>query len=183
MLRPLSFFLYSLSLFALPLNAQTLTQTTPAALQEGQAVSSTSQGFSLTLPKDWKVNESAQDNVFIASSPETGELNENIVVVSFKIIDAKVGLDQFYNQGLKALQQKLENFNLSKSGQGTIAGIPTKWLIYEHSLDNIHAKVIQYLLLTKDRGYVVTFTSSPDNFEKVLPLFQQIANSIQFSNN
>lgn len=188
------FSLVTSSLLVVSLFSQTLTKPAPtitnpasttatktASLEGGQSVSNPSNDFTLTLPSGWTVKEGGENNVFIASSSEKGDLSENLVIVSFKMITQKYTLDQFYSQGLTALQEKLQNFRLIKNGQGTIGGVPTKWLIYEHSLDNIHAEVIQYLVLTKEKGYVLTFTASPENFDQAFPLFQKISNTIQFN--
>jgi hypothetical protein len=140
-------------------------------------------GYSIEYPSDWKKNDVPQlDLVLFAPTKEAGEMPH----ASVNIVSEKVGkgihLEQFYSESVSNLSTALKEVQVEKSGTAELNGITGKWIQYTHVMQGVKFKVLQYFVVADETIFLITFSSSADDFEQYRPDFEKIANSFKVAN-
>ena len=140
------------------------------------------QGYIIEAPESWKAEEGTfgTDVIFFAPADgpdDTFRENMNVMVVPLEV---PVTREEFYGSSLRGLSHALTDFSLQK-GQGTeVGGIPAYQIVYTHRIGDTKAVVEQYLVMSGNRAFIFTFTAAPDSYEKYLPVFNRIIESVRF---
>jgi hypothetical protein len=119
---------------------------------------------------------------FIALAPalDTKDLfRENLNVITAKF-DFPITREEYYSLNIKSLNDLLTDFDLEESHDVQLGGIEARMLIFTHRIGVVNVKVIQYLLLIKQKAIVVSFTSDTIEYPKFKEQFDKIASTLNF---
>lgn len=171
---------FSLACSAFGLRADENAQ--PKATTRLEIYTNTEKGYSLEYPSDWKKSDVPQlDLVLFAPSKEN---NEN-PHASANIVSEKVGgsitLEQFYSESAANLKSALKDVQVEKSGSSALSGVPSKWVLYTHVLQGVKFRVMQYFVVAEETIFLITFSSSAQDFDYYRPDFERIANSFKIT--
>lgn len=142
-------------------------------------------GFNVDVPSTWKQQQGMVQEgiefVVIALSPAEDAKDaffENVNILVEKL-DKEYTLDEYYNANLQGLTQNIVNFNLVEQKNVDLNGVPAMRIEYTWG-DSSKVTTYQFIFVKGDKGFVVTFTATPDTFAKYQPIFDKIANSLKF---
>lgn len=138
--------------------------------------------FSLSFPSYWERNEGRMGTIVMALSPLESQMDtfrENVNVVN-ETLSQPMNVEQYFQANLPSMQSMLQNFSIVEVGSGVINGFQTKWMVYQHSMNNMNLKAIVYFFVYNNFGYCITLTSLVDQFDRFRNLFVQIANTFRF---
>ncbi len=140
-------------------------------------------GFSIKVPTGWRYGPNSTLKL-IAVRPIADSSDKSREYFNLNILDRKSSsLEREYEKLLRALASTYD-FNLSKEGNTTINGQPFKWLIETHKTPNNAANLTNYVFITYKSGktFILTLVSLSNDFERMEPLFKEIAESLVISN-
>lgn len=134
-------------------------------------------GYQISLPSAWdrKQNEGEGIDIFSVNL-KTGQSVS--VIVSDKI-DIQ-NLNQFVDDSLKELKVFTEEFHLIDRGTAKLDGKDSEWILYTGALSQNRGKILQYLISSNQRLYILTFGSLEEDFDISRPIFDEIAQSFRF---
>jgi serine/threonine-protein kinase len=139
-------------------------------------------GYSIEFPPEWEVMKGVMGTDVIALSPtkDPEDLFRENVNVIYAQLESPITREEYYSLNLRSLAQLLVDFDLEKSEDVKFGDVEAKKIIFTHTMGVVNAKVLQYLILDGDKAYVMTFTADPLDFDKILPTFEQVANSFKY---
>lgn len=134
--------------------------------------------YGIDYPETWqKKDVPSLDFVLFAPPKDSSkEIHASMNVIAEKT-GSEVTLDKFYNESVANLKSELKDVKIDGSGDRTISGIPSKWIVYTHVMQEVKFEVIQYFLAANDSVYLLTFSSIADDFNTYRPTFDSIAGS------
>jgi PsbP len=146
---------------------------------------SKSNGFSIMKPKGWDVKEnySASIPVFFISKIEgpSDRFTENINIAVERV--GSYGLNAYYDASIANLKKGLTDANIiGDVVDGETNGVKYKKVIFEYSYEGTPIKALDYIIVSNERGYVITCASAPKSFDKFKPKFEEIANTFKAEN-
>ena len=136
-------------------------------------------GFTIMYPGHWE--QRMVGTTVVALSPQEGPADtfrENANVV-FENLNMAMAPQQYAMASLGAMQRQLTGFALMEQGPTVVAGRPAHYLVYNHVMGQ-SLQVLAFFVVVGSRGYVVTCTATPAQFQRYRPLFMQIANTLRF---
>jgi hypothetical protein len=157
-----------------------------AACQELSLYRDSSYRFEVGVPAGWKYGKPKNypELLFISirnpvDTTEKFVENFNVNVVN----EANSNIDTAFTHMLN-FNRKTNDFQVLKQGVKNIDGQPFKWVISTHTNKYNNQLMYNYVLLTyKDaKAYIVTFVSTPKNFDTYLPFFERIAETFRLKN-
>jgi hypothetical protein len=141
------------------------------------------EGFSVSLPVDWEIQQNVEMQGYkiplIALRPAAkGDVfRENLVVVGEKLPFAMTP-EQYLKESQKGLSSMLKEFKPLNSGSLKASRSPAAYLVYTHKV-NMDLKVILFFIPKGDKGYTLSFSTTPASFAKYLDLFMAIGQSFK----
>ncbi|MGA2624668.1 MAG: DcrB-related protein [Bacteroidota bacterium] len=140
------------------------------------------EGFSMKFPAAWEKKEGFLGTKIIAWVPRNGSADQfrEDVNVTVDRLPKALTLDEYFQQSLINMKRVLTDFQDQEKGQGFIDDYDAKWMVYTHRLGGSTFKVLAYMIVKDDRGYVITCTALPDRFYTFRSQFEDIARSFQF---
>ncbi len=102
---------------------------------------------------------------------------ENVNVV-FEPLPMPMTVEQYAQANLQNMATSLQAFRVIEQGQGPVGGRQSWWGVYTHTMGQ-PLMVLAYFLVANGRGYVITCTASPAEFNRWRPMFVQIANTFR----
>lgn len=174
------------SLFLAIITTTQICAETPAASAPTPSLTekytNTEKNYSIAYPSTWKKAEVPRLDLVLFAPPKGSEDNTH---ASMNVVSEKVGpgitLEQFYSESAANLTTALTDVNVEKTGSGDIDGIPTKWVLYTHVMQNIKFRVLQYFLVAQDNVYLITFSSVADSFKDYNSEFENIVKSFKMT--
>jgi len=136
-------------------------------------------GFSIEFPKGWEQKEGFMGTTVVGLRPEKGdkeEFRENVNVV-VEDLSKPWTLKDYVKANLTNMQKLLTDFKVVDRGTTTLNGATAEWMTYYHRMGSYKLKVVVYMLVRSNRGYVITCSSVPDKFAHWESTFQGVANS------
>jgi hypothetical protein len=159
----------------LPATASTLT---------GKTYSNSQYGFSIQYPADWPPKEGASGTIVIFAGPAvtaTGGII-NINITSEKLPDSpKMSVSDYAKAGETQLQNAFANYAKASESNATIGGQPAVVRVFTGSINNISLKFAQAYLIKGNLSYIITYTSTPDMFDKYSDFFNLAITSFKFN--
>lgn len=140
-------------------------------------------GYSIVFPKNWEMKEKFMGLDVFALSPLEGDkdaFRENVNIIT-EDLSNPMSLDEYYSMGLVNLKTLLADFKEIDSGTIDVNGIPMKWIVYDHRMGEVRARVLQFIAVKDRRAFVITFSAMPDDFAKYRPAFEQIGKTFKFN--
>jgi hypothetical protein len=154
-----------------------------AAAMGGDLFADKEKGFSVMLPKKWEIKKGVMGAEVIALRPKGGSkdaFRENINVV-VENLNGTMLPKEYFKASQSVLQKVFAEFKVEKSGHTNIDKHDVYWVIFTHKMGGVRAKVLQYLTVEGNKGYVVTGSALPATFDKFKKSFEMVATSLKLS--
>jgi len=134
------------------------------------------------LPEDWEMKEGLMGTAVISLSPQenSGDQFRENLNVSYEDLPGDMSAEEYFKLSEPAMTKMLTAFQQYENGRVSINEADAKWIIYGHSMGNLNLKVLTYFLVNNGRGYVITCSSTPEQFSNFKKKFQKIADTFQF---
>jgi eukaryotic-like serine/threonine-protein kinase len=143
-------------------------------------------GIKLQYPSSWDKEENGtrQDTqidvvTFFPSANSTASLDITIDDIS----DEKgISVAQYASDGTTDLKQSLKNFKLvGSTTNNLLAGLPSYKSIYSYNDGNTLFKDMEIGGIKGDKVYVLTYEAGMSEYDRYLPIIQQLINSFQIT--
>jgi hypothetical protein len=160
-----------------------LVSTTVIA-QDTKTYTSDSLQFSIDVPQNWQLIENYNNQAaLVAIAPRTDatdDFSENVNVI-VDLTDLTGVTTDYYRdlsaEGIKAaLTANIDSITTDTLPNGLVAGI----IHYTHNTNDFSLKVITYLFIIENKGYVITCTAKKEDFADNLALFTKICSTFSF---
>lgn len=143
--------------------------------------------FRLEIPEDWTIGEGFSnqklDFVVIALSPE--DRKEDAFIENMNVLVEDLGkpvtLEQYFMWNLVGLMQELPSFHVHEKGNVMVDGVKMAVVVYSWDLEKEKTATYQFIFVKDDKGYVITFSAEPEQFDEYRPTFDTIARSFSFN--
>ena len=174
----------------------TLSTSTPIISNEkaagNQTIFSSSRGYSITYPNtlktDYTTNSSQPVDLYVYLSSSS---KIDAVVVATSEQTSGSTLQDFVNSNRAGIQS-YPNYQQISSQNTTLAGKPAYNIIYQvtvpvqsgttsGALQNMTLKIMQTYLVNYNTGYVITYKTTPGDYDTYLAQAQQIINSFKLT--
>lgn len=129
-------------------------------------------GYQIELPPDWKYQHIASLIDLMALSTTKAGCNINIVIDKVKKPVTCMQYAQQQNQLSKKLHGKNFQVNAPQAFTGQATGVKS---IATMNMNDKHFKMCQYDFVKGNAAYVVTMTTTVDDFQRAEPEFDRIA--------
>jgi serine/threonine-protein kinase len=142
-------------------------------------------GIKLQYPSSWDKEENGtrQDTQtdVVTFSPPAISSNASLDISIDDISDEKgIALAQYANNGISDLKQSLKNFKLvGLTTNNILAGLPAYKLIYTYADQNTIFKDMEIGAIKGDKAYILTYEAGMNEYDKYLPIIQEMINSFQ----
>lgn len=140
----------------------------------------TDKGYSITFPNQWHWQRDFMGLDVFSPAPikdeQSGSLG-NISVVSGKLDN--VDLETFYNTNVDNLKKALRDVKIIETGKAFVDGTEARKIVYSHSMGDMKLRVLQYFVLKNGTGYIITCTSSEEEFPKYADSFEASVRSFK----
>ena len=122
---------------------------------------------SITIPSLWLAQRTDSATVFILYSPleenDTFQENGNLTVEK---IPAKYSVKAYLKAGREMLKKLYANFKLIEEG--------ADYQIFSGELNGIALQQMQFVTISGTEAYVLTFSSTPEDFDRYADTFKSI---------
>jgi hypothetical protein len=138
-------------------------------------------GFGIVPPEGWACEEGALGcNVAFQRPPEEegGESLENIVIFVEPLSPGTTLADYVAASDAKVAELVKVVGPIDRS-DATIGGLPAKRYVYSHRMGDRTPRVVQYLLVHNDRGFVISAKAPADTFDTYFEEFEKVIATLQ----
>jgi len=138
-------------------------------------------GFSITVPREWEVNDSGFFGtavMFLSPRGEGDAFQENVNVVVEKL-PRNMTAEEYSNAAIGTMERIITDFKLLDSGRELIGGEEAFGGIYSMRLGKIRTKNIYYAIVQGRRAYVITCAAHPDTFNQYKGVLSGIAKTFR----
>jgi hypothetical protein len=144
-------------------------------LQSQESMEVTIGGFSISVPPGWLAQYTKSPYVFILYSPppesEGDNFRENCNLV-VETLPSAYSLAGYMKASVAALKTVYVNFEMVRTEKN-------RHLIMGE-MNGVRVKQLQYFYIKGKEAYVLTFSSTPDEFEQYAEVFAAIADSFRY---
>ena len=128
---------------------------------------------SITIPSLWLAQRTDSATVFILYSPleenDTFQENGNLTVEK---IPAKYSVKAYLKAGREMLKKLYANFKLIEEG--------ADYQIFSGEFDGIALQQMQFVTISGTEAYVLTFSSTPEDFDRYADTFKSIYSTFTY---
>lgn len=163
--------------FFSPINAEEIPKEVGATTEK---YTNKEKLYSIDYPSDWQKKEVPSID-FVLFAPPKGtdtQIHASMNVIAEKV-DAPVNLEQFYKESVSNITTELKEVKIDSSGETSLNGTPSKWVLYTHKMQDFSFKVLQYFVVSHDRVYLLTFSSITDEYGNYQKEFEKMAASFR----
>ncbi|MBN1533062.1 MAG: hypothetical protein JXA20_10405 [Spirochaetes bacterium] len=145
----------------------------------------TRKGFSINLPKKWEIKRDYMGADVAALDPQGSgimQFRPNVTVIS-ESMPAALRPHDYYRLQFKSIQSltdRIRNFHLQENRFVMIGGVQGKRLIYGYSVGELRVMVISCSVIHNGTGYVITGTTTYENFNTFKDTFLRVYKSFRF---
>jgi hypothetical protein len=174
------------SLVVAPIKQTVLGQQTTTATNFLPYENST-HGIKVQYPSSWDKQENGtrQDTEtdLVTFYPPSTNSNASLDISIDNISDEKgTSLAQYASNGTSDLKQSLKNFKLvGLSTNSVLAGLPAYKSIYTYADQNAIFKDMEIGAIKGDKAYILTYEAGVNEYDKYLPIIQELINSFQIT--
>lgn len=129
-----------------------------------------SKGFSIIPPKNWWLSSQSDFAVMFISPFNQGF--STTCYLSIWVENTPSSLNEYYNAYL-GRDQQLFNFSLINQSDTSVAGYPSKQIIYSVTSQNTNLETKDVFFVENSRGFIVRYTAVPQAFDTYLPSFEK----------
>lgn len=155
--------------------------SSPLIAETMETYASQENGFSIDFPTTWEKKQGLMGIDVMAFAPfdspeDILRENTNILVST---LETSMTSKEFVRQNLDGLEQILTDFVLEDQQEITLDGVKGTMILYRHKYNEIPLQVAQYLILVDNQAYIITFSSTPQDFPSYKPTFDAIIKSFK----
>ena len=138
------------------------------------ATAAPAEKFSIQIPRDWKVKSNAEGLNLAATSPDKK------VILTVNIAPADVSLQEFFQGGLGILEKTVQGYSQIETGETTLDGIPTNWLIHSAKMADGIMVNWQFFLIKDNFAYLIIVSSPAEDFAANRDNILKLVNTFKF---
>ncbi len=129
--------------------------------------------FKIQLPVTWMIQYTKSTYVFLiyAALLEDDAFQENGSLI-VEQLPQKMTINDYRKAALGQLEPYYEDFKLEESKDN--------YVIVSGVVSGVSVKQVQYYFINNKEAYILTFTSTPEEFADYLPDFKSIAGSLSY---
>ena len=129
--------------------------------------------YSITIPSLWLAQRTDSATVFILYSPleenDTFQENGNLAVEK---LPSKYSVKAYLKAGREVLKKLYANFKLIEEGDD--------YQIFSGELNGIALQQMQFVSISGTEAYVLTFSSTPEDFDRYVDTFKAIYSTFTY---
>lgn len=129
--------------------------------------------YSITIPSLWLAQRTDSATVFILYSPleenDTFQENGNLTVEK---LPSKYSIKAYLKAGREVLKKLYANFKLIEEGDD--------YQIFSGELNGIALQQMQFVAISGTEAYVLTFSSTPEDFDRYADTFKAIYSTFTY---
>lgn len=144
-------------------------------------------GIKLQYPSGWDKEENGTrqdtETSVVTFYPPATNSNASLDISIDDISDEKgIALAQYASGGINDLKQSLKNFKLvGLTTNNVLSGLPAYKSIYTYADQNTIFKDMEIGAIKGDKAYILTYEAGINEYEKYLPIIQELINSFQIT--
>ena len=144
-------------------------------------------GIKLQYPSNWDKEENGtrQDTQTDVVTFFPPAINSNASLdISIDDISAEKGiaLSQYANNSISDMKQSLKSFKLvGLTTNNLLSGLPEYKSIYSYADQNTIFKGMEIGAIKSDKAYILSYEAGTNEYDKYLPIIQQLINSFQIT--
>ena len=129
--------------------------------------------YSITIPSLWLAQRTDSATVFILYSPieENDTFQENVNLTVEKL-PSKYSVKAYLKAGREVLKKLYANFKLIEEGDD--------YQIFSGELNGIALQQMQFVSISGTEAYVLTFSSTPEDFDRYAETFKAIYSTFTY---
>lgn len=139
--------------------------------------------FTIEYPEDWEIDQSGMvGTTFVIYFPlesEDDNFRENINLMIQDLNGQKINLNQFTEISQEQIKDFITNSEIKESKNLKNNKREYHKIIYSGDQGTHHLMFEQYYWIVKGKAYVLTFTSTQDNFKSMQKKAEEIMNSFK----
>jgi hypothetical protein len=144
-------------------------------------------GIKLQYPSSWDKEENGTrqgtETDVVTFSPSAINSNASLDMTIDDISDEKgIALAQYASGSISDLKQSVKNFKLvGLNTNSVLAGLPAYKSIYTYVGENTIFKDMEIVAIKGDKAYILTYEAGMNEYDKYLPIIQELINSFQLT--
>jgi hypothetical protein len=144
-------------------------------------------GIKLQYPSSWDKEENGTrqgtETDVVTFSPSAINSNASLDMTIDDISDEKgIALAQYASGSISDLKQSVKNFKLvGLNTNSVLAGLPAYKSIYTYVGENTIFKDMEIGAINGDKAYILTYEAGMNEYDKYLPIIQELINSFQLT--
>jgi hypothetical protein len=144
-------------------------------------------GIKLQYPSSWDKEENGTrqgtETDVVTFSPSAINSNASLDMTIDDISDEKgIALAQYASGSISDLKQSVKNFKLvGLNTNSVLAGLPAYKSIYTYVGENTIFKDLEIGAIKGDKAYILTYEAGMNEYDKYLPIIQELINSFQLT--
>ncbi len=129
--------------------------------------------ISISVPSGWIAHYTDSTMVFILYSPveENDTFQENINVTTEKL-PLKYSVQGYMSEAVKSLKTVYTDLQIIESKDN--------YHIFSGKVNNTLLKQMQFVYIKDNTAYVVTYTATPDSFDRYVKTFNEIQKTFKY---
>ena len=127
----------------------------------------------IAVPLGWMAQYTKSPYLFILYAPieenDTFQENCNLVI---ELLPTKYSVENYIHASVATLKSIYKEFKIIEAEKN--------YHIYTGYLNDIFIKQMQFFYIKDKTAYILTFSSTPDNFDRYIEIFNLIADTFKF---
>lgn len=153
-----------------------------ASAQKYKHYKSTTENFTVDYPEAWQLNENFSPQiVMMAISPresDNDDFSENINVVVDPTDLTGITVEHYRDLSAEGIKSMLASVKVDSVGIDKVkSGMQAGTIIYNYKAAGFNLKVLCYLFIIDNKGYVITCSAKASDFDKYSGFFLRVCKS------
>lgn len=153
-----------------------------ASAQKYKHYKSTTENFTVDYPEAWQLSENFTPQiVMMAIAPresDNDDFSENINVVVDPTDLTGITVEYYRDLSAAGIKSVLTNVKVDSVGVDKVkSGMQAGTIIYSHKAAGFNLKVLSYLFIIDNKGYVITCSAKASDFDKYAGFFIKVCKS------
>lgn len=183
-IKNLVYLFFLLILFSCVTKTEIIDKKSTSQLPENFLIYTNDQaGFKISYPNNWEMIENFGGTTVAFRSPaedSSDSFKENVNVLGRALQSKNLKLDEFFQANIDTLKKQYPNFNLLSSKNIQLSdGTPAKKIIFNLEFNGVNLKFLQVYSIKNSHGYVISFTSTEESYNKYINDVENILQSFE----
>ena len=139
------------------------------------------EGFSISFPASWKAQRGVKGARVVIVSPREGasdKFRENVTVFANEL-PPDWTLEEAFTRSIDLAKTVQPHFKEQERGLVSIGGREAMWIIFSSKVGKLKAQYMLHFFINDNRSYLVSCTSTPDEFPEYRRTFEKIVQSFR----